>query len=119
MYFHMGSTKGKKVVFKWEAGESLGPKEYEPVYEVREAGFSKLANGLYADPQLRKEERKKKLTRPLRAKETKFLIEESESGLTNDYIPSDAARLIQKDSKGIKGIIRFSKPDTKKSKPNK
>lgn len=106
-------SQGKKTVFKWEAGESLSPEEYEPVVEVRQAGFSKLANGLYADPHLRKEERKKKLTRPLRTKKSEFLMEESESGLTNDYIPSDAARLIQKDSKGIKGILRFSKPDTK------
>ena len=83
---------------------------------MRDRGFSKLADGIYADPARRKNERKKKLTRPFAPRAKGFLLEESESGLHQDITPSEAARYIHKEEKGIKGILRFAKPTASKGK---
>lgn len=106
----------KKQQFKWEAGNNLPADEYEPVKEVRDVGFSKLADGLYADPALRKEQRKKKLVKPVRVGETEIWVEESESGLHRDIEPSDAAKVIHKDTKGLKGIQQFGSSSSPKKK---
>lgn len=108
----------KKKEIDWKSGIRINEEDYEPVQQVREFGFSKLADGLYADPSLRKTERKRKLTRPVKTEEGKFFIEESESGLHQEYTPSEAARLIQKDAKGLKGVLRFGKSVSQKIKKN-
>ncbi len=107
--------KQKKQI-DWKAGSRIDEEDYEPVQQVRDIGFSKLADGLYADPSLRKAERKKRLVHPLKTDKGKFIIEESESGLHQEYTPSEAARLIQKDSKGLKGVLRFGKSISEKIK---
>ncbi len=110
------AEKKQKKAFEWEAGKNLAADDYEPVKEVRDFGFTKMADGILADPVSRKEARKKKLTKPLRAKSEEFFVEESESGLHDDYTPSEAARLIQKDTKGLRGMRLFSKkPDLNKN----
>ena len=101
----------------------MAPDDYDALGNVRDSGFSKLADGIYADPVRRKEQRKKKLTRPFAPRAEGFLIEESESGLHQEITPSEAARYIHKDEKGIKGILRFTKSkgptEKKKSPPRK
>ena len=51
----------KKKSFAWKAGNKLPNEEYDPLGNVREVGFTKLADGIYADPAPRREARKKKL----------------------------------------------------------
>ena len=102
--------------FDWEPGKSLTKDDYDPLGNVREVGFSKLADGSYADPVKRKEARGKKLTRKIKIGGPQVLIKESESGLNKDFTPSEASRLIRKDDKGMKGILRFNKSPKKKDK---
>lgn len=107
----------KKREFNWEQGGRLTGDQYDVLGNVRETGFKKLADGIYADPTLRKEARGKKLMRKKGASAGSLVIEESESGLKQDYTPSEASeasRLIRKEAKGIKGILRFKKPTPKK-----
>lgn len=108
------TKESKKKPFNWEAGESLENEDYTPLGKVRDQGFSKLADGLYADPQLRKKDRAKTLNRRLvpDPNKGKTLIEESESGLSDKYTPSEASRLIKKDKLSIKGLGRFGKKDS-------
>lgn len=104
----MASKKDKKP-FEWKAGSKLTSDQYDAVPEVREAGFSKLADGIKADPVERRKDRKTKLTRQIRPKKAgEVVIEESVSGLQGDYTPSEASRLIHKDRE-LKGIQRFRK----------
>ncbi len=107
----------KKQPFKWEAGKQLPRDAYEPVKEVRDVGFEKIADGIYADPVLRKEQRKKKLTKPIRVQESGFFVEESESGLHQDIERSDAAKVIRKETKRMKGINQFGESSIKKKVP--
>lgn len=104
-------TEKNKKEFQWEAGKQLKADEYEPVKEVRQVGFTKLADGVYVDPLLRKEERKKKLVKPFKNKKEGFMVEESTSGLSGKFNQEKAAKLIRNDSKGIKGI--FATPKNK------
>lgn len=106
----------KKKEFEWKEGGRLAPDDYDALGNVRDSGFSKLADGIYADPVRRKEQRKKKLTRPFVPKPAGFFLEESESGLHQEITPSEAARYIHKEEKGIRGILRFTKPATPKGK---
>lgn len=108
------SPRKEKKEFNWEAGNRLSPDIYDPLGNVRDAGFAKLADGIYADPQSRKEARGKKLSRKTPPKNTAVFVEESASGLKDDYTPSEARHLISKETKGIKGILRFKKPPKKK-----
>ena len=107
--------KGKKD-FNWEPGASLSQDDYDPFGNVRETGFSKLADGIHADPVQRKEARGKKLARKEKAAPSQILVEESDSGLKENFTPSEASRLIRKESTGIKGILRFDKSPKKKGK---
>ncbi|MDO8520358.1 MAG: hypothetical protein Q7T11_09410 [Deltaproteobacteria bacterium] len=109
--------KKTKKDFEWKPGSSLSKDDYAPLGGVRETGFSKLADGIYADPVKRKEARGKKLARLGKPKSPQVLVEESESGLNQDYTPSEASsRLIRKEDRGIKGILRFNKSPKKKDK---
>lgn len=100
----------KKKEFEWKEGNRLATGDYDPLGNVRDLGFSKLADGVYADPARRREQRKKKLTRAFVPRKEGFFIEESESGLHGEITASEAARYIHKEEKGIKGILRFAKP---------
>lgn len=104
------SSKPKKK-FDWKPGSKLAESDYEAVPEVHETGFVKIADGIYADPQLRKEARAKKLRKPVKTGKEEFLLEESNSGLHSDLTPSEASRLIHKDSKEIQGARRFQKKE--------
>lgn len=104
----------KKKEFDWEPGKSLSKDDYDALGNVREVGFTKLADGIYANPVQRKEARGKKLARTAKPKTAQVLVEESESGLHKDFTPSEASRLIRKDDKGMKGILRFNKSPKKK-----
>lgn len=102
--------KKEKKHFDWKTGEVLSEEHYEPVPQVRAVGFNKLAQGLHADPILRKKNRKKKLEQPSPIVAPNLLIEESESGLHADVTPSEASRLIHKSKMALKGLGRFKKP---------
>ena len=104
----------KKKSFAWKAGNKLPNEEYDPLGNVREVGFTKLADGIYADPAPRREARKKKLVQVVKKTDAGFFAEASDSGLKEEFTPSEASRVIRKDSKGIKGILRFGKPTPKK-----
>ena len=106
--------KKSKKEFDWEPGASIARDDYKPLGGVRETGFSRLADGIYADPVKRKEARGKKLARKTSPKSPQVLVEESESGLRQEFTPSEASRLIRKENRGIKGILRFTKPPKKK-----
>ena len=105
-----------KKTFKWEAGEELKPEDYEAVKEIRQVGFTKLADGLYVDPEARKEQRKKKLLKPIKVKKGDFTMEESHSGLTKNVDPGKAAELLKKDVKKFKGADIFSGEASLKTK---
>lgn len=100
----------KKKKFKWEAGAEINPDDYDPLGNVKEVGFSKVADGIYADPTQRKKTRSQKWQKgQATIKPSTIVVEESESGLSKEYTPSEASHVIHKDSKGIKGILRFGK----------
>lgn len=103
----------KKKSFTWKAGNRLPNEDVDPLGGVREVGFTKLADGIYADPAPRLEARKKKLTQATK-RDAGFFAEASNSGLKEEFTPSEASRVIRKDSKGIKGILRFGKSSPKK-----
>lgn len=104
----------KKKDFAWKAGETIKSEDYSPLGSVKEVGFSKLADALYADPELRKQQRISQLKRPLKNKKSdEFMIENSSSGISEDYTPSNASKLIGKPQK-ITGLTRFKEKDPKK-----
>lgn len=104
----------KKKQFAWKAGSRLPNEDVDPLGGVREVGFTKLADGIYADPAERQSARKKKLVQATKKAPAGFFAEASDSGLKEGFTPSEASRVIRKDSKGIKGILRFGKPTPKK-----
>lgn len=110
------APKGKKKNFSWEKGSQLSQDEYDALGNVRDVGFNKLADGIYADPVKRKEARGKRLSGSAKLTDRGFFKEESESGLHEEYTPSEASRLIRKESRGFKGIQRFKKLSAKKKK---
>lgn len=113
-FFMPGDSKKK---FQWKEGEVLREDQYEPLGDVRKIGFSKLADGIHANPEKRREARKKKLLLP-KPKKGEFFVEESESGI-GEFTPSDASRrLIEKQVKDLKGIHRFD-PSVKTSPKKK
>lgn len=115
----MPANKAKKE-FHWEEGEKLTQDAYDPLGQVRDVGFTKLADGLLADPVERKKVRNKKLTKITPKNKAEFLLEESNSGLHEEYTPSEVSRLIDQRSKGFKGMSRFGKkPSTSSSKDSK
>ncbi len=103
------AAKKEKKGFDWTAGSRLSPDMYDPLGNVREEGFKKVADGIYADPMLRKEARKKKLLKSKKLKTEGAVWEESNSGLREDFTPSEASRLIHKDTHEFRGIRRFKK----------
>lgn len=107
----MTTANKPKKKFDWKPGARLEESDYQAVAEVHEVGFEKIADGIYADPQLRKDARAKKLKKPVKVGKEEFLMEESHSGLHSDVTPSEANRLIHKDSRELRGIKRFQKKD--------
>lgn len=97
----------------------LTPEEYDPLGDVRDVGFTKIADGIYADPNLRRQARRSKLVRPLKASQGDYVFDGSDSGLSDQFTPSEASRLIRKDARGLKGILRFSRPSSSKKGPSK
>lgn len=115
----MPSNKAKKE-FHWEEGEKLTQDFYDPLGQVRDVGFTKLADGLLADPVERKKVRAKKFDRIIPKNKEEFLLEESETGLHEEYTPSEVSRLMDQRSKGFKGVSRFAKnPSSPGSKDQK
>jgi len=101
------STKKKKNNFDWKSGAAIKSDEYNPLGNVRDAGFNKISNALYVDPELRKKERVKNLTEPkAKTKNEEFLIEQSSSGISDDFSSSNAEKLIGKPKK-FTGLDRF------------
>lgn len=109
--------KQEKKTFKWQPGSQLDEESYDALGQVREKGFSKLANGIHADPVLRKESRKARLSRPLPKNKEELFQEESESGLNQDFKPADASRLIHKSSGKMQGVDLFKDKSDKQKKP--
>ena len=105
--------KKKKKSFDWNIGGTIESDDYEPVEEVHEVGFHRIADGILADPAERKAERRDKLLKPFKGKKGEFFTEESSSGMFHDMTPSEIARLkkLNKDSGQIKGLSRFKKKD--------
>lgn len=101
----------QKKGFDWKPGSKLEAKEYEALGEVRVTGFSKLADGVFADPIKRKEARKVVLTKKIKKtkEEEGFFTEETTSGLSEEFTETEARRLISKDKMKIKGMNRFQK----------
>lgn len=97
--------------FDWKPGSKLDSKEYEPLGEVGVAGFSKIADGIFADPVKRKEARKLTLTKKIKKSKDDegFFTEETTSGLSEEFTETEARRLISKDKMKIKGMNRFQK----------
>lgn len=115
----MPANKPKKE-FHWEEGEKLTRDAYDPLGQVRDVGFTKLADGLLADPVERKKVRNKKLNRITPKNKEEFLLEESVTGLHEEYTPSEVSRIIDQRAKGFKGVSRFAKkPSTPSSKDSK
>ena len=114
----MTKDKKKKIEFSWDKGSRLSPDMYDALGNVRDVGFTKLADGIYADPQLRKKQRKNKLSQPPQSKKDENLIfEESQSGLNEEYTPSsETSRLLHGQKNGLKGIFTFKNPKSKKDK---
>jgi len=112
----MSPTKENKD-FEWEQGGILDEKNTAPLGGIRSKGMPKLKDAVHADPILRKEKRDKiilddqskeyhpiKITEP----ETDIIIEESQSGLSQDIEDTAAKKLIDTGKK-LKGIDRFGK----------
>lgn len=106
----------KSANFDWEKGSQLKSDMYDALGNVAETGFKKLADGILADPLERKKRRKEKLKKNLILQNSEIVIEESESGLHTEYTPSEASRLIHKDSKTLRGINFFKKSQPPKNK---
>lgn len=91
-----------KKEFDWKPGKELQKKDYVPVKEVHDEGFNKLADGLPADPYLRKEERKAQLAVPVfKVKDKNIVLEETHSGLHRDISSQDASKLIDQGQRKI------------------
>lgn len=110
------STKPPKQTdsdFGWKTGETIKADTYDALGNVRETGFAKLSDALYADPELRKRERASQLNKPLKSlKPGELVMEDSASGISEDYTPSNASKLIGK-SKKFQGLDRFKNKDKK------
>ncbi len=113
----MDDQKKKKKAFDWNVGGTIEADDYEPVEEIHEVGFHRVADGILADPVARKSERREKLLTPLKGKKGEFFTEESSSGVFHDLTPSEIARLnrLKKDSGQIKGLSRFKKKEDTQS----
>ena len=114
----MSATKKNKS-FDWEKGNTLDDKEnYSPMGDVRVKGLPKLKRALHADPETRKKERDNiilnKQSKPYKApspkdKEKPFIVEESQSGLSDqEYEDSKVKKLIDHGKK-FRGVDRFGK----------
>lgn len=100
--------KNKKQAFDWEPGKKLSSDNYEPVGKVRDVGFTKLADGLLADPEKRKEVRSKKLAKLSKApKDEGLIVEESHSGLKDDFAPSKASKLLENKPGKMQGVLAY------------
>ncbi len=98
-------SKDKKE-FDWKEGSQLKGDEYDALGEVRTTGFTKLADGIYADPEARKKARVQKLAKAPKVKDGEFVFEETESGLSGNFTPSDANKYLHKEG-GFKGLRQF------------
>jgi hypothetical protein len=110
----MSSSK-KKSDFSWKSGQAIKSEEYDALGNVRSVGFSKLADALHVDPELRKQKRLSKLKgkNSTASRKEDLVIDESNSGISENYTPSDDnSRLIGKPDQ-FKGFDRF-KPQNKK-----
>ncbi len=101
------TTSEKKKPFGWKPGDRLDPESYDALGHVRDTGFTKLADGVYADPALRKKERKRSLNKNAAKKD--LVMEESVSGLTKDYTPSEASKIMGHEGSRFKGILGYTK----------
>ena len=110
------SAPKEKTDFAWEEGCVLDDKNTDPVPEVRAKGLPKLNQAVHADPVKRKEDRDKKILNiqsklyqhhKNKTSDDAIIIEESQSGLSQDMDDrNEAERLIDKGNR-FKGLDRF------------
>jgi hypothetical protein len=113
----MGDRKNK-ASFSWESGTVLDDKVYDAIGGIKSKGLTKIGKALAADPERRHKEREsfvlKEQVKPYAkkepAKEDPLIIEESVSGLSNDFEDEKARQLLDagKNTK-IKGLGQFGK----------
>jgi len=110
------SSSDPKKNFDWQKGKSLDNQDYTHIAEVRKPGQPKLKKALHADPAIRKEERDKiimgKQSLPYKTPAPKddgsIVIEESQSGLSEQVEDSKIKKIIDRSNK-IRGLDRFGK----------
>ncbi|MBX7147471.1 hypothetical protein K1X76_00170 [bacterium] len=99
-------TSKDKKDFDWKEGAKLKGDDYDALGDVRTTGFTKLADGIYADPEARKKARTQKLNKAPKIKDGEFIFEETESGLSGNFTPTNAEKYLKKEGK-FKGIRQF------------
>lgn len=116
------SSKGnnQNPQFDWEEGKEISEANSQAIGNVRAKGFTKLKKAVPADPEVRKKEREEKLlsdqSRPYKVTEPQsdeeLIIEESQSGLSEEFENTEAKRLIDTGKK-FRGVERFGNKDPK------
>lgn len=119
----MSSSDKKDKNFDWKQGQVLDDDDYAPLGDVRAKGLPKLKKATPADPVKRKQEREEliltKQSKPykntVRKEHDDLVIEESQSGLSEDYESTEAKKLIDQGGR-FKGVDRFGKNKNNKKK---
>jgi hypothetical protein len=111
----MSASDKKDKNFDWKQGQVLDDDNYDPLGDVRVRGLPKLKKATHADPVKRKQEREElilsKQSKPYKStvkKDDDLVIEESQSGLSEDYESTEAKKLIDQGGR-FKGVDRFGK----------
>lgn len=119
----MSPSDKKDKSFDWKQGQVLDDDDYAPLGDVRAKGLPKLKKATHADPVKRKQEREElilgKQSKPYKSSVKKenddLVIEESQSGLSEDYESTEAKKLIDQGER-FKGVGRFGKNKNKNDK---